>query len=259
MDGNDSLKRVIHRDLATKDENGELTPGMSKELQDNCKVVGDYYLSRDSVDQWAKGVLQEMLLTGKDLEEGAAGSESNPCGKQWKNMINELMAHIWGIFDETGIFLSLCRHSFVLLIANTVQSVTFLISNYKQALQLINSLPALEKQMKDQGVENFEMFKQWLVEEKAYLEALSCEPVQETLQMEYYQKLVNLEDSQKALDEAQLKWLVIMLETHNAHDYTRSTETECQHALKNHEKDLKIIQGLELKLGITTRWTQTCP
>ncbi|KAG6884909.1 hypothetical protein C0992_005599 [Termitomyces sp. T32_za158] len=63
-------------------------------------------------------------------------------------------------------------------------------------LRLINGLPALEKQMNDQGVPDFEMFKQWLVEEKAYLEGLSQEPLQEMLQMEYYQSLVNLDASQ---------------------------------------------------------------
>lgn len=72
----------------------------------------------------------------------------------------------------------------------------FLINNYRQALKLINGLPALEKQMKDQGVVDFETFKCWLAEEKEYLCGLSREPLEETLQMEYYQKLVNLEASQ---------------------------------------------------------------
>lgn len=37
-------------------------------------------------------------------------------------MINELTARMWGIFDETGIFLALCRHGFVLVVADMVQS-----------------------------------------------------------------------------------------------------------------------------------------
>ncbi|KAG6880836.1 hypothetical protein C0993_004126, partial [Termitomyces sp. T159_Od127] len=65
MDGNNSLKHVICQEPAMEDENGELTLGTSKELQDNREMVGDYYLSRETVDQWAKGVLQEMLPTGK--------------------------------------------------------------------------------------------------------------------------------------------------------------------------------------------------
>ncbi|KAG6898559.1 hypothetical protein C0993_006025, partial [Termitomyces sp. T159_Od127] len=142
------------------------------------------------------GVLQEMLPTERYSEEGTVGSESNLCADQWKNMIDELTAHMWGIFNETGVFLALCQHSFVLLIVDMIQSGelslglhTFLVNNYKQAIKLINSLPALEKQMKDQGMASFKTFKQWLVKEKIYLAGLSQEPVEETLQMEYYQKL----------------------------------------------------------------------
>jgi hypothetical protein len=29
---------------------------------------------------------------------------------------------MWGIFDETGIFLALCRHGFVLVLADMVRS-----------------------------------------------------------------------------------------------------------------------------------------
>ncbi|KAG6879498.1 hypothetical protein C0992_002109 [Termitomyces sp. T32_za158] len=390
MDGNDSLKRVIRREPATEDENGELTPGTSKELRDDRDVSGDYYLDREAVDRWTKGVLQEMLPTGKgseEGEEGEVGSESNPCAERWKNMVNELTARMWGIFDETGIFLALCRHGFVLLIADMVQSgelakyplavvnelldvfgtrigggydigckfgttiansplgpragqleykslvgsfhghahnrrcqlsflakyveglgledlkgcerffsksnalassvryasifhrkqsiqeyakhmdkqetyatlSTFLVNNYKQALRLINGLPVLEKQMKDQGVMSFETFMQWLAEEKVYLEGLSREPLEETLQMEYYQKLVNLEASQKALDDAQAKWLVITPENHNARDYTRSIEMKRRHVLETHKKDLKVVQDLETKLGVATRWTRMNP
>ncbi|KAG6888720.1 hypothetical protein C0992_007679 [Termitomyces sp. T32_za158] len=114
-----------------------------------------------------------------------------------------------------------------------------------QAIKLINGLPALEKQMKDQGVMGVETFKDWLAEEKAYLQGLSREPLQETLQMEYYQK--------KALDYAQSKWLVMTPKNHNTRDYMRSIETERRHVLENHEIDLKVVQGLETKLGYKLR------
>ena len=67
MDGNDSLKHVIRRGPATEDKNGELVPGKSKELQDDRNVDGDYYISREKVDQWAKETLEEMPPTGKEL------------------------------------------------------------------------------------------------------------------------------------------------------------------------------------------------
>jgi hypothetical protein len=37
-------------------------------------------------------------------------------------MKEELTKKMWGIFDETGIFLALCRHGFCLVIADMVQS-----------------------------------------------------------------------------------------------------------------------------------------
>ncbi|KAG6875524.1 hypothetical protein C0992_003482 [Termitomyces sp. T32_za158] len=122
MDGNDSLKHIIQCGLASEDENRELIAGESKELSNDQEVHGDYYLSREKVNQWAKGVLEEMLPTGQDSAEGTEGEESNLCTEQWKNMIDDLTAWMWGIFDETGIFLALCRHSFVLLIVDMIQS-----------------------------------------------------------------------------------------------------------------------------------------
>lgn len=37
-------------------------------------------------------------------------------------MSEELTAKMWGIFDETGVFLALCRHGFVLLVADMIKS-----------------------------------------------------------------------------------------------------------------------------------------
>ncbi|KAJ7248761.1 hypothetical protein C8J57DRAFT_1522233 [Mycena rebaudengoi] len=51
-----------------------------------------------------------------------ATSEENPCTEWWKNMINDVMSKMWGIFDETGIFLVLCRHGFVLVVADMIKS-----------------------------------------------------------------------------------------------------------------------------------------
>jgi Kyakuja-Dileera-Zisupton transposase len=48
--------------------------------------------------------------------------EENPCAGRWSNMSSELTARMWGIFDETGIFLALCRHGFVLVVADMIQS-----------------------------------------------------------------------------------------------------------------------------------------
>jgi hypothetical protein len=35
---------------------------------------------------------------------------------------------------------------------------------------------------------------------------------------------------------------------------TNNIETTRRHAIENHEKDLKVVQELEMKLGVTRRW-----
>ncbi|KAF8157569.1 hypothetical protein K438DRAFT_1777209 [Mycena galopus ATCC 62051] len=111
MDGNDSLKRVLRR---TKTDGSEEEPvlGPSKEREDSRDGGEDYFLSREEVDKWAKGRVADVLPT----------DANNPCSDRWKNMINDVTSRMWGIFDETGIFLGLCRHGFVLVVADMVRS-----------------------------------------------------------------------------------------------------------------------------------------
>jgi hypothetical protein len=66
MDGNDSLKRIICRQPLATPAEGEPEPegpqvGDSRELTDLRTVGGDYLLSREKVDRWARAILQEML------------------------------------------------------------------------------------------------------------------------------------------------------------------------------------------------------
>jgi hypothetical protein len=58
MDGNDSLKRILRR--MHNPETGE-NDGPSRERADSRSVPGDMYISRDEVDKWAKGVMQELM------------------------------------------------------------------------------------------------------------------------------------------------------------------------------------------------------
>jgi Kyakuja-Dileera-Zisupton transposase len=48
--------------------------------------------------------------------------EESPCVSRWANMINEITARMWEIFDETGVFLALCQHSFILVVVDMVWS-----------------------------------------------------------------------------------------------------------------------------------------
>lgn len=76
-----------------------------------------------------------------------------------------------------------------------VSTGEFLVNNY-QALEDIENERALTKTMAEQNIANRTVFTQWLEEERVYLRALSQEPLRETQEMEYYQKLVNLRASE---------------------------------------------------------------
>ncbi|KAJ7300345.1 hypothetical protein DFH08DRAFT_725423, partial [Mycena albidolilacea] len=109
MDGGNSLKRVLRRERVESDGIWERMPSL-------CRDAGDgYYLDREKVNEWAKHRIAEML----PME---AAEDVNPCADRWKNMVEDITAKMWGIFDETGIFLCLCRHGFVLVICDMIKS-----------------------------------------------------------------------------------------------------------------------------------------
>ncbi|KAG1883697.1 hypothetical protein F4604DRAFT_1878930 [Suillus subluteus] len=48
--------------------------------------------------------------------------KENLCAGRWNNMKDKKTRRMWGIFDESGIFMAVCRHGFSLVIADMVQS-----------------------------------------------------------------------------------------------------------------------------------------
>ncbi|KAF7330728.1 hypothetical protein MSAN_02445400 [Mycena sanguinolenta] len=111
MDGNDSLKQVLRRSKMDGSEDEPML-GPSTEREDSQDGGDDYFLTREQVDRWAKDRVANIL----------PDDAKNPCSNRWKNMIDDMMSRMWGIFDETGIFLALCRHGFVLVVADMVRS-----------------------------------------------------------------------------------------------------------------------------------------
>lgn len=60
-----------------------------------------------------------------DIEEGRPidGVEKpNPCVQRWANLADEATKKRLGIFNETGIFLSVCRHGTALVMCDMVES-----------------------------------------------------------------------------------------------------------------------------------------
>ncbi|KAG6825030.1 hypothetical protein H0H92_005057 [Tricholoma furcatifolium] len=374
MDGNDSLKRLrsANKQLPPEDDSsGPLLLPESRAWQDSRTVHGDRYLTREEVDRWAKATLEGLMPAELSEED----TEDNPCAGRWVNMVNEVTAKMWGIFDETGVFLALCRHGFSLVIADMVQSgelakyplavvsalleafgdgigggydigckfkttldrsklgerarqlkFTALVGSFhghthnricqlsnlahyvkgmgledlegcerffsksnhltasiryasvfhrqqkiveylahidrfeteeKLTLELLAGQDVLEKTMSDQGIESTDVFHQWLKEEREYLMSQTKEPVQESLEMDYYQKLVNYYDSCAKVEEIRQTW--------NAYDHNNPTasgakrrytpETRLRHAREQVQQHLLSVQDLEVQLNITERWT----
>ncbi|KAG1880790.1 hypothetical protein F4604DRAFT_1578517 [Suillus subluteus] len=135
----------------------------------------------------------------------------------------------------------------------------FLHNNYKQALDILaNGNAVLPNMMRDLGVADDTVFERWLDEEKAYLKGLTREPEEETLQMEYWQKLVNMKASSIALDTAMA--MFSMDSHHETASYdtqvrtTRKAESTRRHVVEDYERNLKLVQALECKLEVITCW-----
>jgi hypothetical protein len=67
----------------------------------------------------------------------------------------------------------------------------FILNNYKQALELLDGAPLVMAALSQLGATGTAVVEAWLEEEGAYLQALKKEPLEETLEMEYY-KVLNL-------------------------------------------------------------------
>ena len=72
----------------------------------------------------------------------------------------------------------------------------FIVDNYKQALEILQTEAPLRAVMKRHGITDPTIFRTWLDEEKMYLSDLLREPPEETLEMEYYERLVQLSNCQ---------------------------------------------------------------
>ncbi|KAJ7898204.1 hypothetical protein B0H14DRAFT_3080808 [Mycena olivaceomarginata] len=344
FDGNNSLARFWRREREWVNDSGVAVPGASKERRDDRVAPGDRYLPRE------------------EAGTGADDPDDDGCNERWANMKEDVTARAYGMYDETGFFPCLCRHSFLLVAVDMVKSgelakygfaitahllnvlgevatgynigcklgkmvrmhpvlsplasannykslvgafhghahcrrcqlknlttyvegvgledlkecesffsksnalasrtrystafhrqqaittylkhadtvdayhslSTVLANKYRRALKIKATLPMLRETMASLGVGTRSVFETWLEKEKTYLNSLTKEPAQETLQMEYYQKLVNLHDHEGS--------------------QTQRIETQRQHAAELVSKTLAAVQDLELRLGIAKRW-----
>ncbi|KAJ6493118.1 hypothetical protein C8R45DRAFT_1062043 [Mycena sanguinolenta] len=254
MGGNDSLKRVLRRSKMDGSEE-EPTLGPSREREDLRDGGGNYFLSREQVGKWAKDRLADVLPS----------DTKNPCLDHWKNMLDNVTSRMWGIFDETGIFLALCRHGFVLVVADMVQSgqlskypiaILSFLATYVEGLGLedlegcewyFSRSNGLAKSVryasKFHRRQNISMFMQQIddLETYANLSKFLCDNYQQAL------KILKTEPELK-------HWMA----REGVEDYD-SFHVARRHAVERRNRDLELVQDLESKLDISKRWTSDSP
>ncbi|KAL6298786.1 hypothetical protein BKA93DRAFT_820202 [Sparassis latifolia] len=133
MDGNSSLKR--------------LAPVGGRRAGDLRTLANsDYYLPEDFIEKYADEVQSRCTLNKVDIPlhrdtnedaESDHGEDQTPdggdptdddmepvsgCTENWKAAAAEEKKKMWGVFEETGIFASACRHGLILWLIDMVRS-----------------------------------------------------------------------------------------------------------------------------------------
>ncbi|KAK7040640.1 hypothetical protein R3P38DRAFT_2513560 [Favolaschia claudopus] len=385
-DGNNSLSRTDLCEKSEVDDSGAWIGGASKARYDDRVAAGDYYISREEVNKWAKDSGGDVMKSF--AAEGLEDEHDGACRERWQNMKESVTSRAYGMYDETGIFLCLCRHGFVMVVEDMVKSgelskyalsvvahllkvlgklavgydigclldklvkahpelsalaeekgfkalvgafhghghnrlcgvdylmtyvegvglealegcesffsksnalasttrhasrfhrqqaittylkhtdtfdtysglVSLLSSKYRRALEVKSTYQTLREAMRDLGVRSRDEFERWREKERAHLRTLSKEPAQETLEMEYYQKLVNLREAEENASAILSAPPPPVPAEANA-DYaegvktTRRLEAQRRHALELHGRALKAVHDLEIRLAVPRRWT----
>ncbi|KZP04358.1 hypothetical protein FIBSPDRAFT_1054731 [Athelia psychrophila] len=130
---------------------------------------------------------------------------------------------------------------------------TYIHTMYKKALDILEKNPdALEISKAALGITGTSLFEGWRLEETEYLQGLQKEPPQETLRMEYYQRLNHLSHCDALVNAVRNVGFHITDPT--LRDTTNIIETRCQHAIENHQTAAMHVHDLELRMGIQIWW-----
>ena len=120
LDGNDSLKRIAR--LGSRDV-----------ADTRCFSDSNCYIPAEEVDEWARDTASALPVEVADdngngnisdaMEPGEnRGVDPGPCANNWKAVQSDSKQQMWGIFAETGLFASACRHGFILWITDMIWS-----------------------------------------------------------------------------------------------------------------------------------------
>ncbi|KAJ7861333.1 hypothetical protein B0H13DRAFT_2282463 [Mycena leptocephala] len=249
-DGNDSLKRVLRWGAHEYDDEGNPLPGKSNERPDpRLAGAGEpYFLSRERVDRWAKDRFKEfmtpdgdppprhgfVLLVADMVKSGELmGLEDLEGCERFFSRSNTMA----GSIRYASAFHRLQTLSTYFAHFDTHETYTnlskFLVDNYWQALEVLDGEAGLKIAMVGAGIKSMDEFPAQLKAELEYLRSLTSDTEEDTQQMEYYQRLVNLTDRNGT---------------------SKATATARLHARETYDTALKDVQESESKMGVEVRW-----
>ncbi|KAG2119870.1 uncharacterized protein F5147DRAFT_742122 [Suillus discolor] len=121
MNGGNSVKRMM---------------GIGDRQCGNTRVYNesDYMLPRTFIDRFTNEVLQSRSAyrvndrpdddTISEAEEDISWAHviAEDCSKNWKAAADDDKKRMWAVFDETGIFVTACRHGFILWYTDMIKS-----------------------------------------------------------------------------------------------------------------------------------------
>ncbi|KAF7367665.1 hypothetical protein MSAN_00830200 [Mycena sanguinolenta] len=135
-----------------------------------------------------------------------------------------------------------------------------LATKYWHALAIIAEAPVLAWLISELNGTTPTTLEGWLKAEREYLSSLKKEPEEETLQMEYYQALVNFYNAKEAADglRSNVAGLQFVEESGanrmGAKSATRRFETNQRHVYERENKCLEAVRYLEAHLELVERW-----
>lgn len=149
MDGNESLKR-IHR---TREAGDARAAAISIERRDGRSRAAQFIVEEAEVERYRdevkkRGARKRNATDQQDeegkrgdgmhgvVEEGGTGTletstegspvdgiaDDSPCTDRWSNLSDDATKRMWGVFDETGIFLAACRHGVAIALCDMRRS-----------------------------------------------------------------------------------------------------------------------------------------
>ncbi|KAJ7138730.1 hypothetical protein C8R43DRAFT_955208 [Mycena crocata] len=194
------------------------------------RILGPIGLGYDIGCKFAKMVRAHPTLSSLACDTkfrslvGAFHGAGHKCACQAKNL-TVMRTHVMHMYHGLSLILA---------------------SKYHNTLKIKRTLPALEEMMRQLHVPDRHTFETWLEAASRFLQTLSKEPLEETLQMEYYQKLVKLlehEESENRVGTGA-----------TCHSGQLRMDMTPSHTIKLHAKSLTLVQDLKLQLGGVPCW-----